>query len=125
MWKRPRSWQSAFTDLSAASVYTAPVGLFGLTVTIARVRDDTAARRVSGPILVGVRLGIGERFARDADRRFWRAVVHDTLAERDRVGYLADEVADHGDNRRLHSVHARTEFQRLNHLKDYSGSLEA
>src|SRR4029450_7227704 len=47
MWKTPRSRQNALTAASAASGYTAPVGLFGETVTTARVRGGIATPMAS------------------------------------------------------------------------------
>jgi hypothetical protein len=64
-----------------------------------------------------VRVGVGERFARDVDRRLRRAVVDDALAERDRVRHLADEIADHGDDRRLDGIHARRESHGLHYIE--------
>ena len=43
----PRSRQSALIARSASSLKTAPLGLFGDTVTIARVRSVIAARSAS------------------------------------------------------------------------------
>ena len=57
--------------------------------------------------LVFVVLRVGQEAGDALDRLARRAVVHDPLAQRNRAGMLANQLADDRNDRPLHGLHAR------------------